>query len=93
MFSKLAFAVNIAYLVWFFWLQLVRYSNTGRACAGDFTSGIKIADKYERVLLSSEATWYTSFVLMQYLAFFTSRFAALVISNNLEAEMENLKAK
>ena len=79
-------AVNLLTFIWFALLQLSRFHDAGRACAGEFLK--EIPGNYGSIYLPEQANWIKWYVVSQYLVYFASKIVSIIITNKLEAEFD-----
>ena len=98
--------VNLISLVWFISLQYFRFKDTGRACSGDYITGTfgnpfkkqsatwpKERDIELKNLVIDQGFWFLVFVIAQYVLYILCKLSSIIMTNKLEAEFEEEKAK
>ena len=92
-FRPVVLTLNITTLIWFCFLHLVRFRNAGRSCSGDFIeTAIKPAN-FELTYLLAEGYWFYFYIVAHYIVFFICKVVSILISNQLEEELESIKAR
>ena len=84
---------NICTFAWFVALQYYRFKDTGRACSGDFLNDAKMPANFGTVYLSSVGQWHVIYIGMQYVLYIACKIVAIVVTNKLETELDEAKAK
>ena len=84
--------INLTTLAWFCALQYYRFKSTGRACSGDFL-GEPLPLNYNTVYLNELGQWHIYYIGAQYFIYVLCKIAAIIVTNKLESEFEENKAK
>ena len=84
---------NFATFTWFIALQYFRFKDTGRACSGDFLAPGKMPANYGTVYLGDMGQWLLIYVVAQYLLYIFCKIVAIIVTNKLETEFDEKKAK
>lgn len=98
--------INMVSLVWFICLQYFRFKDTGRACSGDFIYGNfgnpfkkqsatwpREREDQIRNLVIDQGFWFLVFIIAQYVLYILCKISSIMITNKLEAEYEEERAK
>ena len=78
---------NLLFIAWFISLQIYRFKDTGRACAGEFLK--TTPGNYGSVYLPEQGTWLKIYIISQYVLYLVSKVVSIVITNRLEAQYDS----
>ena len=67
-------------------LQLSRFRDAGRACAGEFLT--EMPGNYGSIYLPTQAMWLKWYIISQYLIYLATKIVSIVITNKLEADFD-----
>ena len=84
--------INFLTFGWFVAIQFFRFKDTGRACSSDFL-GNSLPANYGTVYLPEEGQWFLIFIICQYALYLLCKIVAIIITNKLETEFDEKKAK
>ena len=94
--------INLMSFIWFVAIQYFRFSDTGRACSGDFLSEAVVKFTFSEdeskndlpsYILRDQGSWFFLYIVLQYLVYLISKIITTVIYNKLRAEFDETKAK
>ena len=84
--------INLCTFAWFVTVQYFRFKDTGRACSGDFL-GPKPPANFNTIYLGGQGQWLLVYIVSQYALYILCKIVAIIITNKLETEFEERKAK
>ena len=79
-------AANLLTFFWFILLQLARFKDSGRACAGDYLD--KVPTNFGSVYLSDQGWWLKAYIISQYVVYLGTKVVSIIITNRLEAQYD-----